>query len=233
VETKSQMCGTSIFNMRRFFCGGVVFRLKLCVFLAAVLTAAARPAESFAALGDNELKISRAYGEPAAEQKLSPSLTERRYRAEGLEIAVVFLNGTSQCEIFKKSGGSPLTDGQIGKILEANGNRLVWTPDAPPDKNPRAWVIAGPKPAAPELSREPAVLAVSARPAGAGGEKLVAVDMLETGDSAPAPAAPSVLRRAFYFQGTTNASLKIFTAAYEAVAGRELPHQKQKPAQDR
>lgn len=191
-------------------------------------------AVSFASLGDNELKISQTYGNPTDEQKLSQSLMERHYCWEGMAITVVFLNGTSQCETFKKVDRAPLTDGQIGKILEANANRLAWTPEASVAQNTREWVIAGPKPALSEKSEDPAVFAVSGRTPPARGEKLIAVDMLDTDDdSSSVPSAPPVLRRAIYKSAGTNSVLKVFTSAYENVSRHELPQNDPLPVSDK
>lgn len=179
---------------------------------------------SYGDLGDNELKISQTYGDPASEQKLSPSLVEKRYCFNDMKVAVIFLNGTSQCETFRRADGAPLTDGQIGKILESNANRLVWTPKESAAQNTREWIIAGPKPVTPETSGDPAVFAVSGRTPPSRGEKLIAVDMLDADDNVSSvPSAPPVLRGAIYKSAGTNNVLMMFTSAYENVSKHELP----------
>jgi hypothetical protein len=184
------------------------------------------PAAAFADLGQNELKTAETYGVAISERKISDALVERRYFLNGVSITVTFLNGTSQCEVFRKADGSPMSDDQINRILEANGNRLTWTEKTSTAQKTREWVVAGPKPSAPEESSDPAVMAVSGRrpsaisgAAGRGG--LIAVDMLESDKSASPPSAPPVLRKAVYQEESTNSVMKVFTSAYENVAKRQ------------
>lgn len=210
------------------------------------LCLAAVPVVVFGSLGDNELKISQAYGDPTGEQKLSPSLVARYYCFNGLAITVTFLNGTSQCEEFKRLDGAVLTDEQIQLLLEENSNHLLWT-SKPSSAGPgREWIIAGPKPAVDSSasSRDQAVLAVSPRHVSAEGTKMVAVGMLRPDDnSLSVPIAPAVLRRAVYScrrqirldgkcAGTNNV-LAVFTSAYESVSKHELSRKTPPPVAER
>lgn len=207
--------------------------MKLLIIFVGFYLAAA-PAVVFGNLGDNELKISQTYGNPTGEQKLSQSLLERQYLFNGLAITVIFLNGTSQYETYKKADGAPLTADQIGKILEANANRLAWTPKASLAQNTREWLIAGPKPVSSETSSDPTVFAVSGRTPPSKGEKLIAVDVLQADDdSSLAPSAPPVLRRAVYKCAGTNNVLAVFTSAYENVSRHELPQKNPLPVPDK
>lgn len=180
------------------------------------------PALALADLGQNELQVAGTYGPPINEQKIADTLVVRQYVFNGLHVAVTFLNGASQGEVFQKADGSALAETQIEKILAANANRLEWTAKGPAALNAREWLIAGPKAAAPETADAPAVFAVAGKRAALSGEKMIAVDMLQPeSDAASAPAAPPVLRRAVYTRETTNHVMKVFTAAYENVAKQE------------
>lgn len=197
---------------------------------------AAAPVVVFGSLGDNELKISQTYGNPTGEQKLSPSLAARHYCFNGMAITVTFLNGTSQCEEFKRLDGAALTDEQVQLLLEENSNHLSWTSKSSPSGSVREWIIAGPLPSADSSasSRDQAVLAVSPRHVSAEGTKMVAVGVLRPDDgSASAPSAPAVLRRAVYRCAQTNNVLAVFTSAYESVAKHELPNKTQLPVSDK
>jgi len=193
------------------------------------------PAISFANLGDDELKISQTYGSPIEEQKLSQSLTARYYRFNGMAITVVFLNGTSQCEEFKRLDGAVLTDDQIKLLLEENSNHLSWTSKASSSGSVREWIIAVPVPSADSSasSKDQAVFAVSPKHVSSEGTKMVAVGMLKPDDnSLSIPSAPPVLRRAIYSCrrqirlggkcAETNNIFEVFTSAYESVSKHEL-----------
>lgn len=206
--------------------------MKLLIIFVGFYLAVA-PAVVFGNLGDNELKISQAYGNPTGEQALSQSLLERQYLFNGMAITVIFLNGTSQYETYKKADGAPLADDQIGKILEANANRLIWTPKASPAQNTREWLIAGPKPVSSETSSDPTVFAVSGRTPPSKDEKLIAVDVRHADGDSSAPSAPPVLRRAVYKCAGTNNVLAVFTAAYENISRHELPQKNPLPVPDK
>lgn len=204
---------------------------------ASVCLCLAAPMFASAELGQNELKVAETYGPAIGEEKISDSLVTRQYNFNGLLISVTFLNGTSQCETFKKADGAPLADEQIEKILAANANRLEWTAKTSAMPNAREWVIAGPKPSAPE-KEDPMVFAVSGRrpsPAmgeGQPGDRQIAVDMLDTDDdSSSAPLSPPVLRSAVYKEGKTNSVLRIFTSAYKNPAKQLLREKRQAPAE--
>jgi len=210
--------------------------MKLLFILIGLCLAA--PVLLLAELGQNELQVAETYGQPVSEQKKSDTLVERQYGFNGLSVVVTFLNGTSQCETFKKPDNAPLTEEQVEKILAANGNHLEWTAEGTTKPNARKWIIAGPKPSASEAVEGPTVFAVSSRrpsamaePAGEGRGRLIAVDTRTPDNTSSSPVAPSVLRRAVYTQEGTNVSLKVFTAAYESVSkqeqrqGRDAPNQ--------
>jgi|GEM_PF-3164694 len=183
------------------------------------------PAVVFGSLGDNELKISQAYGNPTGEQVMSQSLMARYYRFNGMAITVTFLNGTSQCEEFKRVDGAVLADDQIQFLLEENSNHLSWTSKSSSSGAVREWIIAGPAPSADSStsSKDQAVLAVSPKHVSAEGTKMVAVGVFRPDDnSSSAPSAPAVLRRAVYKCAQTNNVLAVFTCAYESVSKHEL-----------
>lgn len=208
--------------------------MKLSIKLICLCLAA--PAVVFGSLGDNELKISQAYGDPTGEQVLSQSLTARHYRFSGMAITVTFLNGTSQREEFKRLDGAALTEDQIQSLLEANSNHLSWTSKASAAGTEREWIIAGPAPSADSSasSKSQAVLAVSPKHVSAEGTKMVAVGVLNPDDnSSSAPAAPAVLRRAVYKSVETNNVLAVFTSAYESVAKHELAVKAFPPVSDK
>lgn len=201
-----------------------------------ILSLAIMPAVGFGSLGDNELKISQTYGDPTSEQKLSQSLVVRQYRFNGMAIIVTFLNGTSQCEEFKRLDGAVLTDDQIQLLLEENSNHLSWTQKSSSSGPAREWIIAGPKPSADSSvsSKDQAVLAVSPKHVSAAGTRMVAVGVLRPDDnSSSAPSAPAVLRRAVYKCAGTNNILAVFTSAYESVSKHELPRQTPRPVPDK
>lgn len=200
------------------------------------LCLAAVPAVVFGNLGDNELKIAQTYGDPAGEQKLSPSFVARHYSFNGMAITVTFLNGTSQCEEFKRLDGAALTDDQIQALLRENSNHLSWISQSSSAGSGREWIIAGPKPSADSSasSKDQAVLAVSPRQVSAAGTKMVAVGMLKPDDnSSSASVAPAVLRRAVYSCAGTNNVLAVFTSAYESVARHELAKKTPPPVADK
>jgi len=204
------------------------------LFKSIVFCLALAPAVVFANLGDNELKISESYGSPVNEQKLSQSLVERNYRFNGMAIRVVFLNGTSQCEEYKRLDGVALADEQIQSLLGANANNLSWTSKTASPGTGREWLIAGPIPStdASDSSKSQAVLAVSPRHVSAEGTKMVAVGVLNPDDgSSSAPSAPPVLRRAVC--ETNNSALKVFTSAYENVSRHELSQRNTQPVSDK
>lgn len=207
---------------------------------------AAAPAIVFGNLGDNELKISESYGSPSNEQKLSQSLTARHYCFNGMAITVTFLNGTSQCEEFKRLDEAALTDEQIQLLLEENSNHLSWTSKGISSDSAREWVIAGPTPSADSStsSKDQAVLAVSPKHVSSEGTKMVAVGVLRSDDNAlSVPSAPAVLRRAVYSChrqirlggkcAKTNNVLAVFTSAYENVSKHELPQMNPLPVSDK
>jgi len=200
---------------------------SICLCLAA-------PAVVFGSLGDDELKISQAYGNPTGEQILSQSLTARSYCYNGMAITVTFLNGTSQCEEYKRLAGPALTDDQIQSLLEENSNHLSWTSKT--SSGPaREWIIAGPAPSADSSasSKSQAVLAVSPRHVSAEGTKMVAVGVLNPDDNSSAPSAPAVLRRAVCKSVETNNVLAVFTSAYESVSKHELSKKTAPPLSDK
>lgn len=202
----------------------------ICLCLATV------PAVVFGSLGDDELKISQAYGNPTGEQILSQSLTARHYCFNGMAITVTFLNGTSQCEEFKRLDGAVLTDDQIQLLLEENSNHLPWTSKSSSSGPVREWIIAGPAPSVDSStsSRDQAVLAVSPRQASAEGTKMVAVGVLNPDDSSSSsPSAPAVLRRAVYKCAQSNNVLAVFTSAYESVSKHELSKKTLLPVADK
>ena len=195
---------------------------SLIIFICLCLAA---PAVVFGSLGDNELKISQTYGNPTGEQVLSPSLTARYYSYNGMAVTVTFLNGTSQCEVFKRLDGATLDDDQIQSLLADNSNHLSWTQKSSAPGPAREWIIAGPAPSTDDSasSKDQAVLAVSPRHVSAEGTKMVAVGVLNPDESASAkPIAPAILRRAVYKCADTNNVLAVFTSAYEGVANHEL-----------
>lgn len=184
-------------------------------------------------LGDDELKISQSYGSATGEQKLSPSLMMRHYRTNDMAITVTFLNGTSQCEVYKRLDGTPLADDQIQSLLEANANKLSWTPKTSAEKNSREWLIAGPVPApTPASASGPAVFAVSGKHKTAEGTRMVAVDTLSPKEDTSTPSAPAILRKAVYKSTPTDSVLSVFTAAYDRVARHELPRDNPTPVQE-
>ena len=194
------------------------------------------PAVVFGSLGDNELKISQAYGNPTGEQILSQSLTARHYCFNGMAITVTFLNGTSQCEEFKRLDGAVLTDDQIQLLLEENSNHLSWTSKSSSSESVREWIIAGPAPSVDSStsSRDQAVLAVSPKHVSSAGTKMVAVGVLKPDDnSSSVPSAPAVLRRAVYKSVEANNVLAVFTSAYESVSKHELPKKTLLPVSDK
>jgi len=194
---------------------------------AAISLCLAAPLALMAGLGQNELEIGNVYGQVASEEKKSDQMVVRQYNYKGLSVSVTFLNGTSQCEVFRKADGTPLDEKQIEKILEENSNHLDWTAKSSARQNVREWAIAGPKPSPSEKTDDPLVFAVSSRrPAAIGegrpGDRQGGNDVLDTeDDSSSAPIAPAVLRRAIYSGEGTNACLKVFTAAYENAAKME------------
>ena len=203
---------------------------SVCLCLAAV------PGVVFGNLGDNELKISQAYGNPTGEQILSQSLTARHYCFNGMAITVTFLNGTSQHEEFKRLDGAALTDDQIQALLAENSNHLAWTSKSSSPGSAREWIIPGPLPSADSStsSKSQAVLAVSPRHVSAEGTKMVAVGVLNPDDnSSAAPSAPAILRSAVYKCAGTNNVLAVFTSAYESVAKRELAIKTPQPLSDK
>jgi len=200
------------------------------------LCLAAAPAVVFGNLGDNELKISQVYGNPAGERQLSPSLMARYYCFNGMAITVTFLNGTSQCEEFKRLDGTVLADDQVQSLLEENSNHLSWTSKSSPSGSAREWIIAGPAPSADSSasSKSQAVLAVSPKHVSAEGTKMMAVGVLRPDDNAASvPSAPAVLRRAVYKNVATNSVLAVFTSAYESVAKHELTGKSTPPVLDK
>lgn len=188
------------------------------------------PLVARANLGDNELKIAEKYGQPAEEKKISDSMTARSYTYKELAVTVVFLNGTSQCEVFKKLDGSSLNDDQVQALLGDNSNNLIWSQANPPSGSRQEWIITGTVASASSSSDNLAVFAASPRHISTQGTRMVAVDVYNPNDSAPVQLAPPVLRRAICRSSAAGNVLAVFTSAYENVARRELP--KNNPAND-
>ena len=184
------------------------------------------PVAGLCNLGQNELQVSQVYGTPTDKGQISMSLKAMRYSINGMFVTVTYLNGTSQCEEYRRADGAPLTEEQIQSVLDSNANNLNWVAGASSSAAAKEWVIPGPSPLADssQPSKQAVVLAVSPQHVSSDGNKMAAVGVMNPPSDAPAaPLAPAVLRRAVCRSAESNSFIEVFTAAYESVAGRELP----------
>jgi hypothetical protein len=84
---------------------------------------------AFARIGETEQQIEARYGKTVRTLSKGNEPLQKDYRSSGLNIAVTYIDGVSQCELFRKQDESQLSKNEIALLLEANAAGSRWIDD--------------------------------------------------------------------------------------------------------
>ncbi len=119
-----------------------------------------------ARIGEDAASIAGRYGEPtSAVQSFGNGLSQAEYSYNDFTITVVYLNGRSSYERYRKQNLKDFSDQEIQLLLKANGQGRGWVDTKAVDPNMRAWSCSGTDIFAtyPKFSLVPALLVASER----------------------------------------------------------------------
>lgn len=92
---------------------------------------------AFARIGESEQQVEARYGKPIAPRVPGEDLGETKaYVCAGFLIAVTFVDGVSQREMYAKNDKSAITGAEVEVLLEANRGNLQWGGSHPADQKP-------------------------------------------------------------------------------------------------
>jgi hypothetical protein len=84
---------------------------------------------AFARIGETEQQIEARYGKSIRTLESGNQPLTKAYRSSDLSIAVTYIDGVSQSEMFCKQDGSELSSNEIAVLLEANVAGSKWIED--------------------------------------------------------------------------------------------------------